>query len=155
MALEVVDGELAEVLVGEALVALGAGVVEEHAAKLNFEPRGGVWIAVELDDDLCDSWGDNACVLLASQEHGLVLELGKLLIKFLYRQVVQLSNSVIIIRFICSFSKPDLSRAFNKQHIGLLVPVEGVDSEVLGAPHKDKRTLGVKRTIQPRTSGSG
>lgn len=113
--LEVVNSELAEILVCIALVALCTGIVEEETAQLDFEPCGGVGVAVQLDDDLCDPWRDDTCVLLACEVHGLVFELGKFLVEFLYSQVVELGYCVVVIGSIGTLCESDLSWALNKE----------------------------------------
>ena len=113
--LQVVNSELAEILVCVALVALCTGVVEKESAQLDFEPCGGVGVAVQLDDDLCDSWRDYACVLLACEVHGLVFELGEFLVEFLDSQVVELGYCVVVIGSIGTLCESDLTRALNKE----------------------------------------
>ena len=152
MAFEVVDRELAELLIGKAFVAFGTGIVEKQAAELDFEPGWGERVTVQLNNYLCDSGGNDACILLSGQVHGLVFELRELLVEFLYGQVIKLGYSIVTVWLIGSFCESDFSRTFNKEDIGLLVPIKGVYSEVFGASDKDKGSLRIKCTVEARTS---
>jgi hypothetical protein len=148
MAFEVVDRELAELLVGEAFVAFGTGIVEKQAAELDFEPCWGERVTVHLNDYLCDSGGDDACILLTGQVHSLVFELRELLVEFLYGQVVKLGYSIVTVWLIGSFCESDFTGTLNEEKIGLLVPIKRVYSEVFGASDKDKGTLRIKCTVE-------
>ncbi len=152
MAFEVVDRELAELLVGEAFVAFGTGIVEKQAAELDFEPCWGERVTVHLNDYLCDSGGDDACILLTGQVHSLVFELRELLVEFLYGQVVKLGYSIVTVWLIGSFCESDFTGTLNEEKIGLLVPIKRVYSEVFGASDKDKGTLRIKCTVEAWTS---
>ncbi len=114
MTLQVVYRELAELLVGEAFVALGTGIVKKQTAELDFKPGWGERVTVQLNDYLCNSGGNDACILLSGQVHGLVFELRELLVEFLYGQVVKLGYSIVTVWLIGSFCESDFSGTFNE-----------------------------------------
>lgn len=148
MVFKVINSELAELFVGETLITLRAGVVEKESSQLYFEPGWSIPILIQFNYDLSNSGGNDACILLPTQVHGLVFELREFLVEFLYGQVVKLSNRIITIGLIRSFRETYFSRALDEEYISLFVPVEGIDSEVFGASDEDKGALGVEGAVE-------
>jgi hypothetical protein len=155
MAFQIVNGEFAELLVGGAFIAFGARVVEEEACELHFKPGGAVRVSVVLNDDICDSGGNDACILFSRKVHGLVFEFRELFIELFEGKVVELSNGIVIIGSIGSFGKTDFTGGFDKEEIGLFVPIERIDSEVFGASDKYKGAFGVEGAVEPGASRAG
>ena len=149
MAFQVVNGEFAELFVGGAFIAFGARIVEKEACEFHFKPCGGVRVSVELNDDICDSGGNDACILFSRKVHGLVFEFRELFVELFKGEVVELGNGIVIIGLISSFGKSDFTGGFDKEEIGLFVPIERIDSEVFGASDKYKGAFGVEGTVEP------